>query len=81
LLIKKEWNFLKKIFSWKKWYKIFQKFWVVDFGFFKLTLASFWLLIAKIFPVLLTLHLWYYIVIFGFGAWYFASILVKGNGK
>lgn len=71
LLIKKQWNFVKKIFSWKKWYKIFKNYSMFDFWLFKITVASFWLLLVKLFPVFLSFHIWIYLTIFWFWAGYF----------
>ena len=71
-LVKKEWNFLKKIFT-EKWYRAFKNYWVLDFALFKLTLASFWLLLAKVFPVFLEVHIWIYLTIVGFWIWYFLA--------
>lgn len=76
-LILKEWNFLKKILKEKKHYRIFKHYWFMDFTLLKITIFTFWLLIAKIFPVLLTLNTWIYLTIFWFWAWYFTSLLFK----
>jgi hypothetical protein len=83
VLIKKEWNFLKKIFGWEKNYKVFKNYWMFDFWLFKVTMVSFWLLLAKAFPVILTLNIWVYIIIFLVGAWYFINVVFmnKNNFK
>lgn len=74
LLIKKEWNFLKKIFWWKhKNYKVLKHFWITEFWFFKATMFSFWLLIAKVFPIFTQIHIWIYIIIIWLWIWYFVS--------
>lgn len=76
ILVKKEWNYVKKVFT-EKWYKAMKKFSMFDFALFKITLVSFTLLIAKVFPELLSVNIWIYLVIFWFGAWYFTSKICK----
>jgi hypothetical protein len=78
--IKKEGNYFKKFF--KKWFKysMFRKLNMFDLSLFKLTLFFAWLLIAKLFPIVLTAHIWRYIWIAALGAWYFSNML-KANIK
>lgn len=74
IIMSKEWNFYKKVFT--KWFniKIFKKLNLCEFTVFKISMASISLLIAKLFPVLLTAHVGWYIWITAIWAWYFSNM-------
>lgn len=74
-LWKKEGNFYKDaVFKdWSK--KIFKKQTMTDLAIFKLTVLSVGLLLVKVFPVLLTVHLAWYVGVFGFGLGHFFTKL------
>ena len=76
-LVKREGNFLKKVFSWKKGYKIFKNYGIFDFWVFKTMVFSFWLLVAKVFPILLEVHLGFYTLIVWFWMGYFLASFLK----
>ena len=74
-LIKQQGNFYKTIFSEWFWIKIFKKASIYNIGIFKLTMMSFALLMAKLFPVLLTAHIAWYIAIACVFIWYYFNLL------
>jgi len=57
IMIKQQGNFYKTAFTKWFWVHIFEKMWIVDIGIFKLSMVSIGLLLAKLFPVLLTVHI------------------------
>lgn len=63
LMLWKQWNFYKKIFTKWFWIHIFDKMWMFDIAVFKITMVIAWLLLAKLFPILLTAHIAWYIAI------------------
>ncbi len=71
IMIKQQGNFYKTIFTKWFWVHIFEKMGIFDIGIFKLTMVSFALLLAKLFPVLLTAHIAWYIAIACLFIWYY----------
>ena len=71
IMIKQQGNFYKTIFTKWFWVHIFEKMWIFDIGIFKLTIVSAGLLLAKLFPVLLTADIARYIAIACLFIWYY----------
>lgn len=71
VMIQQQGNFYKKIFKKWFWCHIFKKMSMFDISIFKLTMVSFWLLLAKLFPIVLTVHIARYIIIAGLFIWYY----------
>ncbi len=71
IMIKQQGNFYKTAFTKWFWVHIFKKMWMFDISIFKLTMVSFGFLLAKLFPVLLTAHIAWYIAVACTFIWYY----------
>lgn len=74
-LVQQKGNYIAKIFSRKKDLHLLDKRTLGDITLFKLGMLMIGLLIAKLFPLLLTIHIAIYIGIACFGAGYFMAKL------
>jgi len=68
-IIKKEGNYIKAILQGNFSKKYFKKYKIVDFAVFELTMFAIGLLVIKIFPVVLTINL----------AWYVGAFALSGG--
>lgn len=73
-MFKKEGNFYAKIFKKGNSFCIFKKMTMFDVSAFKLAVFSSALLVAKLFPVVLTAHLGWYIWVVAFTLWYMSNM-------
>lgn len=74
-LIQQQGNFYKTMFTQWFWVHIFEKSSILDISIFKLTMVSVALLVAKLFPILLTAHIAWYIAIACLFIWYYFNSL------
>lgn len=73
LTIKKEGNYMKKLLQWDWSMKLFKKYNTMDMGAFKATMVLAGLLIFKLFPVILTINVAWFVGVFAFGLGYFVG--------
>jgi hypothetical protein len=71
IMIAQQGNFYKKMFALWFWVHLFKKMDMVDMSIFKLTMVSIGFLIAKLFPVLLSAHIAWYIAVACLFIWYY----------
>ena len=81
VLIKQQWNFYAKMFKKWIWYHAFKKMSMFDISIFKLTMSIFALLLAKLFPVLLTIDIAWLTLIGWLFLWYYFHLLYSFNEK
>ncbi len=75
-LRKEHWNYISKILSDQK-IQLFNNWTMLDFSLFKTGMLASWLILAILFPGLLTGNIGLYLAVAWFGAWYFVSKMVK----
>ena len=75
MTIQKEGNYIKKLLKGDWSMKLFKKYSMMDFAAFKMTVVLAGLLIIKLFPVILTINLAWFVGVFAFGLGYFMAKL------
>lgn len=73
--LKKEGNYIKKLMKGDWSMKLFKKYSMMDFAAFKMTMVLAGLLIIKLFPVILTINVAWFVGVFTFGLGYFMATL------
>ena len=71
IMMNQQGNFYSTIFTKWFWVHIFEKMGAFDITIFKTTMFFSWLLLAKLFPVFLTVHIARYIFILWLFIWYY----------
>lgn len=79
ITMKKEGNYIKKLLKGDWSMKLFKKYSMMDMAAFKLTMVLAGLLIIKLFPVVLTINIAWFIGVFAFGLGYFVAKLCSNK--